>query len=200
MGYYLLVLGISIMMIGYLIFIFCYFKYSRLNSNSLNGFDVAKKVTDNYNDINIIESDSFISYYHLKRKVIRLTGRVYNSNNSFYLGISSILASFYTVKKSFLERVIPVLTFIDFSPIVMGVVSYFMYNKGDARIGILLCLVVLLYQYFYLQIFMEGIEKANKKLKHQQNIVDVMVMIYKVNKILFISNLVFLLRFVVIIL
>ncbi len=200
MELYLLILGISIMMIGYFIMIICYFKYSRIQSSNMNGFDAAKRVSDNYNDINIIESDSFISYYHLKRKVVRLTGRVYHSDNYFSLGISSMLASFYTVKKNVLSNVIPVLTFIDFSSIIMGIVSYFMYSKGDARIGILLCLVILVYQYFYLQICMEGIEKATRKLKHQQNIVDVMVMVYKVNKMFFISNLVFLLRFVVIIL
>lgn len=91
----MLFLAISI---GFYIYIeLTYKKYRKTKTkNNLSGFEVARKIIDNYdlNNIYITESRTeLISRYDSNRKVIRLTNKVFNDESIVSCAISSIEAS-----------------------------------------------------------------------------------------------------------
>ena len=56
MDFYLLILGIFIACLGYGIYIVYYFMYHRELIKNMNGFDMAKEITSDYDNINVVES------------------------------------------------------------------------------------------------------------------------------------------------
>ena len=91
----MLFLAISI---GFYIYIeLTYKKYRKTKTKkNLSGFEVARKIIDNYdlNNIYITESRTeLISKYDSNRKVIRLTNKVFNDESIVSCAISSIEAS-----------------------------------------------------------------------------------------------------------
>ena len=205
MEYYLLIFGLFLLLVGCLWFLFDYIKYSCIHL-STNSFDVAKKITSHYDDINIVEAaGSNVSRYVFKRKILRFTSKMYSSDDVFSVSLASLLSGislndnwyFYTYGK--------LISFIDcfhISPFLLAVISLFMYSKGDAKIGIILGVFLLIEEYFYMQIISQGIEIVRDKIKVKglQDIHVVLNHFYKIHILFFVSALVFILRFIVIVL
>jgi len=78
----LLLISIILILISYIRIILLYLKTKNIKIEDITGFDLAKELTLNYDDINIVESKEItISKYNLKRKIIRLTNKDYISND-----------------------------------------------------------------------------------------------------------------------
>lgn len=196
---YILVVGNILVLLGYTIMILLYVKFRKIKSKHITGFDQAKDITRDYDNINIIESrEVFISHYYFKRDIIRLTPKMYYANDLFSLAVITFLSSISFVHDSYFRRILSKVDYINKSPFVMVIISYFIHYKMDAYIGIVLGSIILFYQYFYLQLVAEGVTVA--KNKKNQDIVKILEYFYKANTIFFISSLVFLLRFILIIL
>ena len=205
MGIYLFWIGIGVVVVGYGIFLLNYFKYNQDSSYGISGFDLAKDITANYDNINIVESnDLLISQYHLKRNVIRLTKKSYGACDTFSLALASFLACLSLSDNVYLKwfrKLFPFMDFFNKSSLVMVIVSSFFYTKGDAKIGIFLGIIILVYQYFYLQIYSEVIDDVSKRnIKMKDDIVSILKHLYSANTLFFISSFIFILRFVLILL
>ncbi len=202
MEFYLLTTGIIIILIGYSIIMIDYLKYKRQEHKKINGFDIAKKITANYDNINIVESSEiWISKYHLKRKVIRLTNRIYSGTDEYSLAIATYLSSLSLSDNKYLNiisKIIPTIDFLNKSSLIMIISSYFMNTKGDAKIGIIIGVIILIYQYLYLQICSDTIATAQKKEPKKEKIIKIINHLYTSNTLFFISTLIFLLRFIII--
>lgn len=200
MEFYLLLLGIMTMLIGYLKISIDYIKYKSKN-NSTTAFELSKEITSDYDNINIVESSEIIiSKYHLKRKVIRLTKKMYSAKDTFSLALATYLSCISLSNSKYLEWLSKVISSIDYlnkSPIIILIISYFAHTKGDAQIGIVLGGIILIYQYFYLQICVSSINIANEK-ELDQMILNILTHLYSSNKLFFISTLIFILRFIII--
>ena len=83
MDFYLLILGVIFVCLGYGIYFVYYIKYHKKVIKDMNGFDMAKEITYDYDNINVVESQSFISRYFLKRRVIKLSSKIYSANEFF---------------------------------------------------------------------------------------------------------------------
>ena len=66
------------------------------------------------------------------------------------------------------------------------------YSIGDSKLGIFFGIIILIYQYFYLSYF--SIDKVKDKV-----VKSILNGFYRVNVLFFVSSLVFMLRFIVII-
>ena len=105
----LLLVSIVLVIIAYIRIILIYFKTKKIKIEEVTGFDIAKELTSNYDEINIVESKEVsISKYNLKRQIIRLTSNDYNSNNIFTLSTSSLLAGYSLSKLKYLYNSISV--------------------------------------------------------------------------------------------
>lgn len=203
MDFYLLILGIFIACLGYGIYIVYYFIYHKDLLKDINGFDMAKEITSDYDSINVVESQGLYSKYYLNRKVIKLTPRVYSSSDIFSLTLVAILSSISLLNNKyikFMSRFLPFISFCDKSSIVMVILSLVFYSKGDARIGIILGIIILVYQYCYRQIIYDSTEICRDKIKiKKEEFSIIMGRICSSHTLFFISSLIFLLRFILIV-
>lgn len=207
-SYMLLVISIIGVILLYSFIIINYFIYKNKVIDNYSGFDSAKDVTTNYEIINIVKSnDIIVSEYDIKRNVIRLNASNYDGNSYFDVFISSILAGYSLVKSdnpdsfkfSFLFKKI---RFISFSSLIMGILSIMISNIGDAKIGMVLFILLLVYQYMRYQISINSnlVVKENLDKELYNKLEKIWGMDITVNKLSFILSLVMILRLVVIIL
>lgn len=156
-GLLLLCIGI-IVMTSLRIFII-YLGNKKKKIDHLTGFDLAKQITANYDDINIVESSNItISQYNLKRQIIRLTPQNYEKNDYFTLALSSILSGYSLAKVNkdnylkMITSIIPSIDYLSKSPILTILISLLTNTIGDAKIGLVLLIIIAAYQYLMIQI------------------------------------------------
>jgi len=208
----LLLISIVVIIISYLRIILIYFSTKNKRVEDVTGFDVAKELTSNYNEINIVESKEInISKYNLKRKIIRLTNKNYESNNIFTLSISSFLAGYSLINLNkdkniqTLSNILPNIDYLNKSALIALLISIFTNKAGDVKIGIILLIIILIYQYLIVEInntSKEEITKPLKKILSKKDyslIETVQNSFLSLNKISFITTLVLIIREVLII-
>lgn len=168
----LILISIIIIVISYLRIILIYLKNRNIKSNSLTGFDLAKEITSNYDEINIVESKEInISKYNLKRRIIRLTNKNYESNNLFTLAITSCLSGYSLAninKDKYIEllsKILPSIDYLGKTSIIALIIAVMTNNAGDAKIGVFLLGIILIYQYIIIQINSVSNEYTKKELK-----------------------------------
>ena len=168
----LLLLSITILVISYIRIILIYFQTKNKKIKNKTGFDIAKEITSNYDEINIVESKEVnISKYNLKRKIIRLTNKNYEANNIFTLAITSCLSGYSLAninKDKYLQLLSNILLSIDYldkSAIFSLIITLITINAGDAKIAIILLIIILIYQYIMIQIAHSSNHYATEELK-----------------------------------
>lgn len=168
----LLLISIIIIAISYLRIILIYLKTKNIKSKNLTGFDLAKEITSNYDEINIVESKEInISKYNLKRKIIRLTNKNYEGNNLFTLAITSCLSGYSLAninKDKYIEllgNILPSIDYLGKSSILTLIIAIMTNNAGDAKIAIILLGIILVYQYILILINSSSHEYTKKELK-----------------------------------
>lgn len=209
------ILFLSIILIGFTYFKIwmMYLRNKKKKIENITGFDLAKEITANYNEINIVESkEILLSKYNLKRKVIRLTPKTYESNDIFTLSITSLLSGYSLTdieNNKYLQGISHIfknITCISTSPILAILLSLFPTSSGDAKIAILLLSLILVYQYFFIQINTNAIQKIkeewnnhseNRDLKEIKVILSNFLFTYNTS---FVTTLILIIRQIVIIL
>ena len=207
-SYILLVISVIGVVLLYSFVIVNYFICKNKFIDNYSGFDIAKDVTTNYEAINIVKSsDIVVSEYDIKRNIIRLNANNYEGNSYFDIFVSSILAGYSLVnsdnsnlfKFSFLFKKI---RWISFSSLIMVILSIMISNIGDAKIGIVIFILLLVYQYMRYQISVNSnlVIKDNLDKELYNKLEKSLGMDITINKISFILSLIMILRLVVIIL
>lgn len=208
----LLIISIFLMLIAIFKIILNFLKTKNITIDNLTGFDLAKELTLNYDEINIVESNEVsISKYNLKRKIIRFTNKDYNSNDIFTLSKSSLLSGYSLANLNkdknltLLSNIFPSIDYLNKSSIISLIISILTNRKGDAKIAIIILLLILIYQYLINEINNTSIELAKKPLKKilsKQNYLllqETQNSFMTLNKISFIVTLILLLREILII-
>ena len=140
----LLILSISI---GFYIYIkVTYNKYKKIKIKSnLSGFEVSRKIIDNYdlNNIYITESNNqLISRYDSNRKVIRLTNKVFNNESIVSCAISSIEASHAILDKKndklfkIKESLVPIVNILLIAGYLITLIGCFFGHVNTIIIGL----------------------------------------------------------------
>lgn len=207
-GNFLLLISIGIVIFSYLLIFIKYIVYKKKMFDDYSGFDAAKEVTANYDSINIVSSsDVIFSEYDIKRNVIRLNTKNYDSNSYFDVAVSSILAGYSLVNadnSSYFKfkTIIRKIGYIGFVSLIGTILSCFISNVGDAKIGIVILGVLLIYQYMRYQVNIEANEFIKEVLDKNiyDNIVNVINVVISFNKLSFIVMLMLIIRLVVIML
>lgn len=208
----LLIISIFLMLIAIFKIILNFLKTKNIKIDNLTGFDLAKELTLNYDEINIVESNEVsISKYNLKRKIIRFTNKDYNYNDIFTLSKSSLLSGYSLANLNkdknltLLSNIFPSIDYLNKSALISLIISILTNQKGDAKIGIILLIIILIYQYLINEINNTSIELAKKPLKKilsKQNYLllqETQNSFMTLNKISFIVTLILLLREILII-
>ena len=204
-GNLLLLFGIFILIFTYGKVLFYYFRYGNVFIQKLDGFEIAKRATQDYDDINIVEAKNIlISYYDSKRSVIRLTSRVYFGHDVFCLGIAYVLACYsqFYQRKNFFKPNFFRVSWCSLTMVFGFLLSFFTYTVFDARIGCVVLFLLLIIQYFHFVI--DGFENTSRDICFDKEDMDKIRMVKQeilfLSKMSFVGNLVFLMREIVIML
>lgn len=210
----ILIIGLILSLIAYLNLLLAYLTSTTQKPDTqLTAFDVAKEITSNYNEINIVASkETFISQYNLPRQIIRLTPHDYDATNFFAITISSLLAGYSLIRfeknkyLDYLARIFKNLDYINKSTLLALIISFLTNTIGDAKLSLIPLTLILIYQYFIIEITTTSINSTTK-IRHQlfSHSDDLTINKYlhrfiTTNTILFITTLIFILRAIIIIL
>lgn len=168
----LMLFGILLLFISYGRIVLIYFKSRNIEVSDINGFDVAKEITTSYDEINIVKAnDVKNSRYNVKRRVIRLSSKDYDGNNIYSLAIAAILAGYSLININkdkyfkFYSSIFSNIGYLSYSLIIGILVSLFTNTVGDAKIGLIILSIILLYQYIRIQSFTIGYENIIDSVK-----------------------------------
>lgn len=208
----LLLISIVAIAISYLRIILIYLNTKDKRVDNITGFDLAKELTSNYNEINIVESKEVnISKYNIKRRIIRFTRNNYEGNDIYTLSISALLAgySLLNINKDknlqLLGKILPSIDYLNKSSIIALLISLFTNKAGDAKIALIILIIILIYQYLINEINISSKEQTAKSLKkilkkdNYSLIEQVQNTFLTLNKISFITTLILIIREVLII-
>ena len=205
LSYGLLVISIAVVVIAYFILLINKFN-SKKKLDNFCGFDAAKEVTSNYDSINVVSADIMVSEYDIKRNVIRLSKKNYDGDSVYDTFITSLLAGYSLVNSDNnslfkFSIIINKIRCFSIVSLVMVVMSYFISNIGDAKLGLVIFILMLVYQYMRYQIAVIANDiiknNLNKKVFGEiDKLLNTNVVFYKLS---FIASLVMILRLVVII-
>lgn len=194
--------------ISYLLILVKYAIYKKKYIDGYSGFDGAKEVTLNYDEINIVNSsDVIFSEYDAKRNVIRLNNKNYDGNSYFDVVVSMMLAGYSLVNSGNsiyfkFKSVIRKINYLGFGSLIGLVLSYFVGSIGDAKIGIIVLVLLVIYQYMRYQIAVLANDEIKEVIDKEiyEKVSGVINSIVNFNKISFIVMLLLIVRMVVIIL
>jgi len=207
-GNFLLIISIAIVVFSYLLIFIKYIVYKKKVFDDYSGFDAAKEVTANYDSINIVSSsDVIFSEYDMKRNVIRLNTKNYDSNSYFDVAVSSILAGYSLVNADNsnyfkFKIIIKKIGYIGFVSLIGTILSCFISNVGDAKIGIVILGILLVYQYMRYQVNVEANEMIKDVLDKDiyDKLVNIINIVINFNKLSFILMLILIIILVAIML
>lgn len=143
-----------LLIISIVLTLLCYILIFISSLTSKNGQETASeaviRLTKEDNGLRLVESkDNILNKYQLKRKIIKLKEKTYSSKSYFSLSIAYLLSGYSKLKESSLEylsKVIPYFYYLSFTPIISLVITLVIKTSMDAKIGIIIFIIILIYQ------------------------------------------------------
>ena len=154
--------------------------------------------------INIIENTGIISYYNLRRGVIKLSSKSYYGSDLSHIGIGLMEAGVSVIDKkgnkfiNIFKNIVSNLKILYIFPIITVIVNFITYTKGDAKIGLILVIISTLVIYMINGILINANDwvcNNIKKVKSVDNdgkdkIISYLNNIVNLNKIIFLGELI----------
>ena len=179
-----------------------------------DGFNITKDIIHEYNSINIILSKSYFTIYNIKRRVIRMAKRCYYGNTVSDIAISLIEAGISSVddKKNkiinFLRSIFPNIKCLYLFPLIGVIINSQTYNISDAKVSIVFFILFAIISYMVIDIKSSGvfnicnnIDKIKDiNIENKERIISFMNNVNVLDKLVFISELMMIIRAVLIIL
>ena len=207
-GNFFLIVGCFLVFVVYFR-VFLVFIKNKNKKGLMTGFEIAKEITSNYDEINIVESKKvWMSQYHLKRNVIRLLPKHYEEDSCSSLAISAQLAGFSLGNMEqipyfkIFSKFFVCMDWFNKSVLFATIICCCTNTIGDAKIGLVLLLGILIYQYFRFQINIHCISIVKHRLNVSEwDYIKVFLELFQfVDKCSFIITLFFVLQEVMLIL
>lgn len=196
----LLILSIVIISFAYIKILILYL-ISKSKKTNTTAQEVALKVLSNEYSINLIKSnESYFSKYNIKRKMVKLSNNTYDSSDYFSQSISYLLSGYAISNNKYLDiisKIFKEIKVISFSSIIALIISFITKSSGDAKISLILLIIIAGYQYLLNIINTESISKVKTK---KEEITKLLNTFNQTNTIFFITTLIQITRLVVIIL
>ena len=194
--------------VGYFLLII----FSNKKISKGDGFNVTKDILNEYDSINIIENKSYFTIYNIKRKVIKIASKCYYGNSVSDIAIPLMEAGISIVdnKKNkyiiFFSKIVSNLKYLYIFPICAIFLNVFASSIGDAKIGLLIISICILISYILINIKSEGVSLIGNKINKVMDKEDSFSIIVFLNriilfdKLIFIGELIMIIKFVAIIL
>ena len=179
-----------------------------------DGFNITKDLLNHYNTINIILNKGYFTVYNIKRKVIKIANKCYYGNTLSDIALPFIEASISLVhdKKNkfinFISKLIPNLKLLYILPLIAIIINSQTYNISDAKVSIVFFTLFAVVSYILIDIKGNGIlliQDHLDKVKainrdNRGKIINFMSKIGVFDKLIFMSELIMIIRCVMIML
>ena len=199
----LLIILVCLVGSSYLILLINWITSKNNKIDNYNGFDIAKEITSNYDEINIVSCNGLFSFYDVKRNVIRLNDKNYDGNSFVDISIGAMLAGISLVNSDIRNKFIfKRVRVISLASLIMMFLSFLVNSIGDARIMMVITFGCLLYLFMRYQMVSGAVSliECNMDMDIYSKIKSIIMGYVNFYKISFISLLVVLVRLVVIML
>ena len=194
----ILILGCVFILFGYIYLIIIYLT-NKNKKREITAADQVENLLEGNDSINVIESkDNIFSSYNLKRKIVKLTSKMYESNSLFSVSVASLLSGYSLVNNkliNYFSYVFREIKYFSYTGIITIIFSFMVSNIGDSKLLIVIFFLIAIYQYLINSFNSEVMEN----IEVDEEINGVINSISRVNTIFFIGTLLEILRLVVII-
>lgn len=184
----LLYSAVILTIFSYLWFIVLYIMGRRYKTKD-NSLELILK-REGSSSINVIKSpDSIFSKYNTVRSMIKLSDKSYDKSDLFSVTVSYILSGYAVLKDKFfiISKVFRNVRIISFLPIVSVGIAFICNSRVDSMIGLVGLVVILIYLYMIDDINNNLIDNS----KVDKNIILYTKKIIIINRLFFISTLIF---------
>lgn len=191
-----------LLIISIVLTLLCYILIFISSLTSKNGQETASeaviRLTKDDNGLRLVESkDNLLNKYQLKRKIIKLKEKTYSSKSYFSLSIAYLLSGYSKLKESSLEylsKVIPYFYYLSFTPIISLIIALVIKTSMDAKIGVVIFILILIYQNILSNLNTKAIDLVNDDNK---DITKYLNNIIFTSKIFILSTMIQLIRMVI---
>ena len=141
--------------VGYFVMIFI---GNRDKVSKDNGFDVSKDILSCYNNINIILSKGYFSFYNIRRKVIKLASFCYEGRSLSAICLSLLevgVSAIDNIKNKYIDmarKIISNVKILYLLPIVSILINGCTYSIGDVRFGMVFIVLFAFISYMMIDI------------------------------------------------
>lgn len=191
-----------LLIISIVLTLLCYILIFISSLTSKNGSETAYeaviRLTKEDNGLRLVESkDNILNKYQLKRKIIKLKEKTYSSKSYFSLSIAYLLSGYSKLKESSLEylsKVIPYFYYLSFTPIISLVITLVIKTSMDAKIGIIIFIIILIYQNILSNLNTKAIDLVKDDNKYITKYLNNIIFI---SKVLILSTIIQLIRMII---
>ena len=174
------------------------------------GFNITKDILSKYDSINIIENTGKMTYYNIKRGVIKLNHNCYNNSDLSRVSISLLEAGISGIDKeknkyiNFFKNIFNNLKILYIFPFIALFFNNISYTIPDAKLCIIITIICSIFTYIYASILTEATNWVSKNIKkvksidkeNSKKIIDYQNTIIKLNNLTFLGELVVIIRMV----
>ncbi len=175
-----------------------------------DGFNITKDMLDEYDSINIVENKGYFTVYNIKRKVIRIASRCYYGKSVSDIAIPLIEAGISSIDNyknktiNTFRNIVPNLKCLYILAIIAIFINESTYNISDAKVSIIIIGIFSIINYLIIGIKSEANIWISKRIKHiktinknnQEKVLKLINNILLLDKIVFISELIMIIRYV----
>ena len=194
-----------------------YFLLILINRNkkitNSDGFNITKDILSEYDSINIVENNSYFTIYNIKRRVIRIASRCYYGNSLSDIAVPLIEAGISGIDNNknkvinIFRSIVPNLKCLYILSILAVFINGMTFNISDAKTSLIFLIFFSTVNYFIINIKTDAliwIDKHINKIKDikkedKNKIINLINNFIIFDKLLFISELIMIIRFIAII-
>ena len=203
----LMYISTGLIIFGFLLYFVMFLLNNKKIIDSNDGFNVTKDILREYDSINIVENKSIFTVYNIKRKVIKIASKCYYGNSVSDIAIPLMEAGISAIDNNhnkyinFFRKIINNLKLLYILPVLALLINGISYNINDALLGLFLLVIFMGVNYILIDIKSNAYTWLSENLKLiKENDVDKILhfvnRIILCDKIIFIGELVMIIRFV----
>lgn len=165
----LFILSMGLISLGYVLYLVVYLVYGNKKAKK-TGYDAAFEVLKDDDTTKIVRGSNLVmSNYNGRRTAIRLSNRTYNGADSYSVAEGALLAGISLTSKkssafSMIEKVFKNFRIVSASGVMALLVNLLVRGKADALLGIILFMVILVYQYLFFQVINSAVALVRQRI------------------------------------
>lgn len=210
----LLYLSTGLILGGFILYFLIVILGSRKNVSKSNGFNITKDLISEYDAINIIENKNYFTVYNMKRRVIKLSSKCYYGHDLSSISLSLIEAGISIIDNeknkyiNLFRKIFSNLMLLYIFPIIAIFINNASYNISDAKASMIFIILFSVITYMFIDIKnqvydwinsnIDKIKEINKA--NQKKIINFINKLMLVDKLIFLGELVMIVRLVAILL